>query len=279
MPKVKKRSLSYGRPPTIQKPTASLSSKATRTLIRSHHQLQKELAKAISQGDTTKAAALESQIEKQGGLQSYQQASITGQSSERGGDSSKLLMKWLQLDGKTKYKVLEVGALSPTNACSRSPALEVTRIDLHSQHPSIETQDFMKRPLPETADEKFDILSLSLVLNYVPDAIERGEMLRRTCQFLRVPEKASNGQETPPSLFLVLPAPCVTNSRYLDEDRLTNIMQSLGYNLTQRKLSPKLVYYLWLYEPKALRLDRQTTFDKREVRPGKTRNNFCVILR
>ncbi|KAJ9662953.1 25S rRNA (adenine2142-N1)-methyltransferase [Coniosporium apollinis] len=281
-------SLSQGRPPTLRKPAASLSAKATRTLIRSHHQLQKAHAKAVRDGDAATAASIAEQIDQKGGLKSYQQASITGQSSERGGDSSKVLMQWLDsalkvettgngTRSEAEYKMLEVGALSPSNACSRSPLFSVTRIDLHSQHPSIQKQDFMERPLPTSDEERFDVISLSLVVNYVPDAAGRGDMLRRTCQFLKASVEDTGSAAVFPSLFLVLPAACVTNSRYLDEERLGDITNSLGYVLLQRKVSTKLVYYLWKYNGPAEAQKR--AFPKVEVRSGKARNNFCIVLR
>jgi len=205
---------------------------------------------------------------------------IQGQSSQRGGDSSKFLIQWLNEDkaaarGKGTLKLLEVGSLSPDNAVSNSPLFMVTRIDLHSQHPCIETQDFMKRPLPTSDDEKFDLISLSLVLNFVPDPADRGEMLRRTTQFLR-----TLNTEDPlfPSLFIVLPAPCVTNSRYLNEKRLGEMMGSLGYTLVKQKLSPKLIYGLWRLNDLEAAY-KKTTWKKEEVNPGKTRNNFAVTIK
>ncbi|KAI9718895.1 MAG: hypothetical protein M1812_003779 [Candelaria pacifica] len=282
----KSRSLSHGRPPIIHKPPAALSSKATRTLIRSHHALQKAIVQAISDGDTAKAEVLQAQLKEQGGLKSYQQASITGQSSERGGDSSKLLMEWLESSLKPLLKqvkkgfeplrLLEVGALSKSNACSRSSLFAVTRIDLNSQDESIVRQDFMQRPLPASDEERFDLISLSLVLNYVPDAVGRGDMLWRTTQFLRTPSDADQSNVPFPSLFLVLPASCVTNSRYLDEKRLTEIMESLGYLLAQRKVSTKLAYYLWRRNlNSSIRTEK---FKKIEVNSGRSRNNFAVVL-
>ena len=72
--------------------------------------------------------------------------------------------------------MLEVGALSTSNACSRSGLFEIERIDLNSQAEGITQQDFMERPLPKDSSEQFEIISLSLVLNYVPDAIgKRGD--------------------------------------------------------------------------------------------------------
>lgn len=220
---------------------------------------------------------------------------ICGQSSQRGGDSSRVLIEWIgeiqrsapgAKSGSSgtdhtierRLKLLEVGALSPDNSCSKSSVFDVRRIDLSSQHPSIETQDFMERPLPKQDDEKFDVISLSLVLNYVPLPTGRGAMLRRTTKFLR--DRSLDQANSPlaglfPSLFLVLPAPCVTNSRYLNEERLAEIMNCLGYALIRSKLSAKLSYQLW-------RLNSGGTgrgvFKKEEVNPGKSRNNFAIVL-
>jgi 25S rRNA (adenine2142-N1)-methyltransferase len=231
----KLKSLSQGRPPTIKHPR-SLSSKATRSLIRSHHTLEKQKAKAIAEGDDVKAANIAKQIEQQGGIESYQRASLIGQDKARGGDSSKILMDWLkpvlpplkdQSSAGNAFKMLEVGALSTTNACSKSRLFEVERIDLNSQADGIKQQDFMERPIPTLEEGRFDIISLSLVLNYVPEPIGRGEMLLRTLKFLKTHEHSSELNEFFPSLFLVLPAPCVANSRYMDESKLEAIVESL----------------------------------------------------
>src|SRR4051794_35876086 len=88
------KSLSHGRPPTV-KLHPSASRKATRTLIRSHHTLEKQRTKAIKDGDEAKAAAIAETIESQGGIEGYQRASLLGQGNERGGDSSRILMGWL----------------------------------------------------------------------------------------------------------------------------------------------------------------------------------------
>lgn len=279
------KTLSSGRPPNATKPKASLSSQATRTLIRTHHQLNKRLESAKAKGDHAEAEQLRGRIEELGGLKSYQQASIQGQSNDRGGDSSTVLMTWLQpLNqdlslNEPRLKLLEVGALSTKNACSRSGYFDVERIDLNSQAEGILQQDFMQRPLPKDDKDKFDIISLSLVVNYVPDAAGRGEMLRRTRHFLDMTQHAQKSPEVQsifPALFLVLPAPCITNSRYMDEARLNAIMQAFGYRLLQRKQTAKLVYYLWHLSQSAV--PRALHFPKKEVNPGVTRNNFSITL-
>ncbi|GAB7343621.1 hypothetical protein MBLNU457_1617t1 [Dothideomycetes sp. NU457] len=280
-----KLSLARGRPPGSHGVQKSISAKVTRTLIRSHHRLHKALADAEKAGDQQKIESLRQQIELQGGLKKYQQASLQGQASDRGGDSSRLLLDWvnpLLTENKTKIRLLEVGALSTSNACSRSNLFSVTRIDLNSQAKGIQQQDFMERPLPTSNEEKFDMLSLSLVVNYVPDSNGRGEMLRRTCKFLntdhRIQHDESGTRQVTPSLFLVLPAPCIFNSRYMDEARLTEIMESLGYHMDERKLTAKLIYYLWSYEPSRSVRKPHTTFPKKEVNPGAKRNNFSIVL-
>jgi 25S rRNA (adenine2142-N1)-methyltransferase len=239
-------------------------------------------------------------LSKDGGLERYQQASQIGQLNARGGDTSKVLISWLEestalkpftialskTNGKIeKMRVLEIGCLSPENAISNCKAFEIVRIDLHSTHPSIEEQDFMQRPLPRSDDEKFDIVSLSLVLNFVPDASQRGEMLFRTTKFLHsVPPitygllenaGASNINRTLPALFFTLPLPCVTNSRYMTEQHLAGLMSTLGYAMTYSKSSAKIFYSLWKFDPLTV---RRAEVKKKEIASGKGRNNFCVVL-
>jgi 25S rRNA (adenine2142-N1)-methyltransferase len=283
--RTKLKSLSHSRPPTA-KATRSISSKATRTLIRSHHALEKAKAQALAEGNTALVDALQNQINAQGGIEGYQRASLQGQSNDRGGDSSKILMEWLEpvvltlkgcvKDGKP-LRMLEVGALSVNNACSRSRLFEVERIDLNSQAEGILKQDFMERPLPKDGSKRFDVISLSLVLNYVPDAVGKGEMLLRTLEFLKKSTYTEGLEEFLPALFLVLPAPCVTNSRYMDETKLEAIMESLGYVNVRKKLSNKLVYYLWMMEAPVANLT--TSFKKVEIKSGKDRNNFAIVLK
>ena len=279
------RLLSSTRPRNV-KPTPTLSSRTTRSVVRSYHTLHKQYSTALSKGRTKEAQAIEAKMDELGGLAKYQEASIQGQSAQRGGDTSKVLVDWLADGEEDKKKsvrserllrMLEVGALRPDNACSRSGLFEMERIDLHSQHPAIKEQNFMERPtcaFENIDQEGFDIVSLSLVVNFVGDSVERGEMLKRGASFLRPYSIHEKGIF--PGLFLVLPAPCVRNSRYLDEERLEAIMGSLGYKKAKRKLSSKLVYYLWKYETgEAV---RSQVFNKAEIRSGRSRNNFAIVL-
>ncbi|PFH59324.1 hypothetical protein XA68_12501 [Ophiocordyceps unilateralis] len=270
-----------GRPPTA-KPTRTMSRKASRTLINRHHQLEKRRRRATSTGDAAAAAAASAELASLGGLARYQEASLQGQSLERGGDTSKVLLQWLPPQGteRRRLRMLEVGALSTRNACSASEWFDMVRIDLGSREAGIVQQDFMERPLPETEADKFDCISLSLVLNFVPDATARGRMLARSLSFLRgLAGEGSFGSSAGPALpclFMVLPRSCVTNSRYLTETRLKELMNKLGYGLIKAKTTQKLAYSLWTKIQEVSLAD--VTFTKSEVNPGRARNNFAITL-
>lgn len=250
---------------TVSKREAKATSKQVFTTTGTTSQLAKVLAQ------------IDAEIEWRGGLETYQRALTQGQDAKRGGDSSKRLVQWLELEkyvgfGETTQglKALEIGCLLPLNAISFCHMFStVVKIDLHSQSPEIIEQDFMQRPLPTLDDERFSLISCSLVLNFVPTPSQRGEMLRRTTQFLLPPTK-----DRKLLLFLVLPLPCVSNSRYCTQVHLDEIMKSLGYNQVNYHEATKVAY--WLYEWTGPVTD--TRFPKRELQLGANRNNFAVVM-
>lgn len=71
--------------------------------------------------------------------------------------------------------MLEIGALKPDNYSSCTSWIHNFPIDLNSRHPDIKEQDFLHRPVPTTDESRFDVVSCSLVLNFVPDVKDRGE--------------------------------------------------------------------------------------------------------
>jgi 25S rRNA (adenine2142-N1)-methyltransferase len=293
-PTARKKLLSSTRPylPNQPKHLKSLSSKTTSSIIRTHHTLHKQLAQARKAGDAESAAAIERQIESLGGLKLYQAASTVGQSKDRGGDTSRVLVDWLGLDRKPvtasqaksnagkQLRILEVGSLSTTNALNIPGLTLVRRIDLHSQSAGIEERDFMSLSPSELWQGKagYDILSLSLVVNYVSEPKERGEMLQHTVPLLHDAVAATSEERLLPSIFLVLPLPCVDNSRYLTEERLEAIMSSLGYEKRRVKRSSRLYYSLWQFLCSHSHPAARHVFKKQELRSGKTRNNFYITL-
>lgn len=258
----------------------SIKPNRTRKVIRRHHELLKEAASLkhrLGQNNEKERKFLEQELERvqtnidgNGGLMNYQQASIAGQDTNRGGDSSRMLVSWIKGQDSIKLpakpSLLEVGSLSIYNACSTENIFHfIERIDLNSQHTQIKEQDFMARPLPKNDKELFDVISLSLVVNYVPESVQRGEMLRRSTKFLR-----SNG-----FLFLVLPSPCILNSRYFNEQLLLEIMSLLGYSVIRSKLAKKIFYWLFC----KIRETSSGSYPKKLVNDGKVRNNFTITLK
>lgn len=156
----------------------------TARLIRRFHVLNKELAKCKSEPSPTSAKyeqEILAEMEAMGGLDWYQKASQLGQSKARGGDSSKWLIQTLNahckdvVDKTSKpLRVLDIGAVAPDNYKPYSSWITAKPIDLNPQHPDIQKQDFLQMAPPTSDDTKFDIVCLSLVINFVGDPKDRG---------------------------------------------------------------------------------------------------------
>lgn len=221
------------------------------------------------------------EIVDNGGLQKYQIASIMGQNSDRGGDSSKKLMEWiLELNDSGKsfkeMNTLEIGCLRVDNILSKHKYKKfvnsIERIDLNSNHPEIKKEDFLLKPLPETNEQKYDLISCSLVVNFVPDEHKRGEMMKRLKKF-------SKNQGL---VFLVLPLPCVTNSRFTDDEVLVKgIMErGLNFKLLKEHKSNKIVYYLFqnnnsVFDGAYL---KRSHGSRKIIKNKPGMNNFCITF-
>lgn len=219
-------------------------------------------------------AKIDAEIHLRGGIQAYQSASTQGQNSKRGGDSSKKLIDWLKqpdyIDKLFNLSALEIGCLSPINYISTSKIFQnIVRIDLNSQSPLILQQNFMERPLPKSENEKFNLISCSLVINFVPSPKERGDMLIRITKFLKNPTKDSISL-----LFMVLPLPCVSNSRYFDNNLFQKLMTSLGFKQKCYYEAKKVAYWLFDWDGKV----NIKKFLKKELHSGSARNNFCITI-
>ena len=77
---------------------------AYHVLLKRRSALRSQLNRSNSGDETSRdaekhLAEVEKQLEEQGGIQEYQRASVNGQSSQRGGDSAKVLVEWLKKRG------------------------------------------------------------------------------------------------------------------------------------------------------------------------------------
>ncbi|KAI8998874.1 putative methyltransferase-domain-containing protein [Trametes punicea] len=264
---------------------------STRTVIRRFHVLikrQAQLRLRIVHARTEDAISIraeldvvEREIEELGGLEAYQRMSAIGQDKDRGGGSEKVLIEWLRemqipraMKGKgTRLRLLEIGALKPDNYASCSTWIDATPIDLHSRHPSIVEQDFLLMD-PAEHGEAWDAISLSLVLNFVPDAKDRGRMLRLAHTMLR-----SEGL-----LFVALPLPCILNSRYFTPEHFQGLMAAIGFEqvYTRWREGGKMAY--WLFRKASEHASASGTYKDHLLYQKKTvfrqgnRNNFVVLL-
>ncbi|ORZ04266.1 putative methyltransferase-domain-containing protein [Absidia repens] len=269
----------------------------TAKLIRHFHQLNKQLSQCKSNGsqlmgkaallNREKEQSIREEMDKLGGLDWYQKASQLGQSKTRGGDSSKWLIQTLRssycatdMEEATKpLRILEVGAVAPDNYQQYAKWIKVDPIDLNPQHASIKKQDFLTMVPPSSQDLKYDIISLSLVVNFVGDSEDRGKMLLHTRHFL----SSVSNQNRLHYLFIVLPLPCIDNSRYMTHDHFTSMMISIGYQPIHYHFSNKLAYFLYkLRADPPLDYKKPTTLTwKKKILPGKDgggRNNFCITI-
>lgn len=86
-------------PMTSELASSSSSSHTTRAIIRRFHVLlkkQRQLRQnASTMSSTLEMKEIEQEIEKMGGLATYQRMSSVGQDTDRGGGSQKVLIKWL----------------------------------------------------------------------------------------------------------------------------------------------------------------------------------------
>ncbi|KAI9021081.1 putative methyltransferase-domain-containing protein [Hyaloraphidium curvatum] len=228
--------------------------------ISAFHALEKRIAAST---DPSVIAALRAEQELLGGIEGYQKASLTGGDKQRGGETGKWFAKtWMGLYGKEKITLLDVGAIHGTTY-SKYPWIEATSIDLNPLGPTVVRANFFTFP-PPPATQRFDVVCLSLVLNFVGSLPQRAEMLRRTHSFLK-PEG---------HLFVVLPLACLANSRYMDHDRFRAILRTLGFEEVAQHDSSRLTHWLL----KRCKGDSRK-WKREEIRGGVKRNNFVIVVK
>nr|CDI52147.1 conserved hypothetical protein [Melanopsichium pennsylvanicum 4] len=253
--------------------------------IAKFHTLLKQLeqAKTAEEKDEIQAG-----LDSLGGLAQYQAWSLTGSAKSGQTPTSKWCMEALKDvyehdRNLPKFKVLDVGAITGT-AYSKYRWVDATYIDLHPQGDNVQKYSFFDFPVPIPPEDKFNMVALSLVINFVGDMRKRGEMLRHVHNYL--PEH----DNVPGFCFLVLPLSCLTNSRYMNQSHLRAILGSLGFNVLRQSDSAKLSR--WLLQRKPLQERKQsaeksdtpgaclewdgTIFKKRELNPASLSSTFFL---
>lgn len=290
-----------------------LTNLSRKEVIAQYHTLQKQLAAVDKDpsfpNEATRDArrgVLRAQLQVVGGLQGYQDASRQGEFEHGGFDTSKWVLEYLSttndattinlLQDKGEVdeiehvenvllKVLDVGSIVhrfpssfQISKSNQSVQLEVTSIDLH---PSKDDErviqadliDFAASHQQQKEQQLFDVVCLCLCVNFEGCPFRRGDMLKAASKILR-----SDGKGL---VFFTIPAPCVDNSRYLDEQRLTVVIRAVGLQVHSVRRSARL----WLCVAVRMRCDdfdnvNVVQLGKRVVvRGGAKRNNFSILLR
>ena len=107
-----------------------------------------------------------------------------------------------------------------------APAFDCTAIDLHPAHPSVKKVDFLRfTPSDESSRHdseeieldtnkwnpstgSFDVVSMSLVLSYLPNVSQRRDMIRRARHLLVSPPECKPGNGKPSDQDLMHKSGC-----------------------------------------------------------------------
>lgn len=81
-------------------------------------------------------------------------------------------------------------------------------------------------------------------------------------------------------LFVVLPLPCVTNSRYMTATGFSELVTAVGFRLVKQqwKEGGKVAYWLFQWAPTGPQEALQRWSSKRLVNDGPGRNNFSIVV-
>jgi 25S rRNA (adenine2142-N1)-methyltransferase len=223
----------------VPQPKQIKSRKHARKLTTEYHRITEMLHQAESCEEQAKFAA---ELNALGGVDAYQKASVfnTSLHSTSRWVVKRLRMRDLLSHGRDRPRVLEIGAIN--TELLTTPGLSVRAIDLNSQDPRIEQQDFMQLPHGGEFDAStalsrtYDALVCSMVLNCVPDARMRFDFLISMRSQLRKGGLA----------FIVLPRSCLAHSRTLTHDSFVDCLRAVGLPPDLTIASPesaKLVYF------------------------------------
>ena len=138
--------------------------------------------------------------------------------------------------GYARLKVLDVGAIAGTSYAKWQSWIDATYIDLNPQAAHVHQSDFLSWPI----GEKYSVVGLSLVINFVGDLGQRGAHLLTGAMLFH----AHNYLAPLGYVYPVLRLACVSNSRYLTRAHLREIVDSAGYDVVRQEDSRKLTRWL-----------------------------------
>eukprot|EP00056_Hartaetosiga_gracilis_P009940 m.144531 g.144531 ORF g.144531 m.144531 type:complete len:185 (-) comp13224_c1_seq4:1338-1892(-) len=163
----------------------------------------------------------------------------------------------------------------PSSHCSSSDS-NSTGVDVVESSSEVAdgNDDSTQQKGNDSLCELFDVVCLCLVVNFVGDAAQRGAMLFKTTQHLRL-----QGH-----LVLILPLACTENSRYFSAQMLEELCCAMGFKVVERTLTAGLGSWL-LQLTRRIGNKRQIPqllgkFNKSKavVRKGGKRNNFFISI-
>ena len=211
-----------------------------------------------------------------GGRKVYQDASILSTSFHK---TSKWVFSRLEhlglrprpKLGQLPLRVLEVGAIN--TQLLNCPWMNVHAIDLQSRHDRIHQCDFFTFATPRA---EYDVLVSSMVINCVPDPLERGKMLRMYFEHVQ-----PGGH-----VFLMLPLLCLTRSKHMQmQDFVHLLTQKLTFRLIETKTSPKVAFFCLQRPPRSsdttgipLKSKSLTGVTKKAKKRKVGSNEFHVLL-
>ena len=271
-------------------------------LIRDFHVIEKRIAaldrdpkfSGDPEAQARERTRLEAELNSLGGIDAYQKASLSGEKQFSFNSAHWVLdelhkrrvqIKEQLLDKGTKpvCTLLDVGAIKNKYDPKSEPRvrhltsifpLETTSIDLNPQDKMVikaNFLDFAQRHSPGS----FSVVVLSLCINFEGNPAKRGEMLRQAAHLL--PEGGL--------CFVLLPAPCINNSRYMNLDLFLKTMGVVGLELADdpankqpsHKTAGKLFFAV--ARKRAAIMQPHTAIKRTLCRGGKHRNNFCIIVK
>ena len=149
--------------------------------------------------------------------------------------------------------------------------LHVRAIDLHSMDDRIEEADFLTLPLirSDSISQRYDVIVCSMVLNCVPTALKRGDMLLRIVHFL-----------SPGGLaYITIPKTCLNLSPYINEHRFIQLLQHIGLSvLENKKETPKIAFFVVRKTSSSGERTKEWQTSKKIQQGRRFRNRFAIVL-